>query len=126
MGAKGKAVYGITVVAHMTGFHPQTIRQYERLGLLAPQRSGGGTRMFSDLDVERLRAIASLTQALGVNLAGVEIILRMREREAQLVGLAREMFNAMDEASRARFESVISGQEPGLVPAGPSGMVKPD
>lgn len=126
MGARGKAVYGITVVAHLTGLHPQTIRQYERLGLLSPQRSSGGTRMFSDADIERLRAINNLTQTLGVNLAGVEIILRMREREAQLVGLAREMFQAMDEASRSRFESLLSGQEPGLVPAGPSGMVKPE
>jgi MerR family transcriptional regulator, heat shock protein HspR len=126
MGAKGKAVYGITVAAHMTGFHPQTIRQYERLGLIAPRRSEGGTRMFSDNDVERLRAIGNLTQTLGVNLAGVEIILRMREREGQLMNLAREMFGAMDESSRARFETLLSGQEPGLVPAGPTDMVKPE
>lgn len=119
-----RAVYGISVASHLVGLHPQTIRQYERQGLISPARSKGGTRHYSDVDIERIRLIASLTRDMGVNLAGVEIILRLRERETQLIELARGLYANMDEASRARFESLMLGQEPGLVPAGPSGMAK--
>jgi len=111
-------VFGIGVVAQLTGLHEQTIRQYERLGLVAPERSPGGTRLFSEADVLRLKSIASLTRDMGVNLAGVEIILKMRERQQQLINLAQELFKHLDESSRARFESAVRGDEPGLVPAG--------
>jgi MerR family transcriptional regulator/heat shock protein HspR len=107
--------YAISVVAEITGMHQQTIRQYERLGLVCPQRSAGGTRYYSETDVERLLAIAQLTQQMGVNLAGVEIILRMREREGQLLRLAREMFAQLDSESRQRFEHLLRGNKPGLV-----------
>ena len=118
MAEQRAGVYSIGVVARLTGLHEQTIRQYERLGLVSPQRSPGGTRMFSDLDVARLSSIASLTRDLGVNLAGAEIILRMRERQEQLLSLVRELLQQMDEASRARIESFLRGDEPGLVPRG--------
>src|ERR1043166_4278253 len=95
-GSPGRGLYAISAVAELTGMHPQTIRQYERLGLIAPRRSAGGTRYYSEADVARLLAIGELTQQLGVNLAGVEVILRMREREGQLVELAREMFGWLD------------------------------
>jgi MerR family transcriptional regulator/heat shock protein HspR len=121
---KSKAIYGISVASHLCELHPQTIRQYERQGLISPQRSRGGTRHYSDHDIERIRFIASLTRDMGVNLAGVEIILRQREREQQLVELARGLYANMDEASRSRFEALVLGSEPGLVPAGPSGLVQ--
>jgi MerR family transcriptional regulator/heat shock protein HspR len=109
--------YAISVVAEITGMHQQTIRQYERLGLIQPQRSAGGTRYYGEAEIERLMAIAQLTQQMGVNLAGVDIILRMREREGQLVGLMREIFNQMDDDVRQRFEHLLRGNKPGLVKA---------
>lgn len=72
--------YTISAVAEMYEIHPQTLRLYEREGLLKPSRSDGNTRLFLDSDLERLEVILSLTRDLGVNLAGVEIILNMREK----------------------------------------------
>lgn len=72
--------YTISVVAELFEVHPQTLRLYEREGLLKPSRSVGNTRLYTDEDIERLEVILSLTRELGVNLAGVEIILNMREK----------------------------------------------
>jgi MerR family transcriptional regulator/heat shock protein HspR len=72
--------YTISAVAKQYDIHPQTLRLYEREGLLKPSRSEGNTRLYTDTDVERLEVILSLTRDLGVNLAGVEIILNMREK----------------------------------------------
>src|SRR3954453_17130305 len=72
--------YTISAVAEMYDIHPQTLRLYEREGLLKPSRSDGNTRLYSDQDLERLDGILSLTRDLGVNLAGVEIILNMRQK----------------------------------------------
>ncbi len=72
--------YTISAVAEMYDIHPQTLRVYEREGLLRPSRSIGNTRLYEDDDIERLEVILSLTRELGVNLAGVEIILNMREK----------------------------------------------
>src|SRR3954463_6960722 len=72
--------YTISAVAEMYDIHPQTLRLYEREGLLKPSRSDGNTRLYSDTDLERLEIILALTRDLGVNLAGVEIILNMREK----------------------------------------------
>lgn len=77
---KGKAAYMISSVAEQYGVHPQTLRLYEREGLLKPSRSEGNTRLYTDDDLERLEVILKLTRDLGVNLAGVEIILNMREK----------------------------------------------
>lgn len=76
--------YTISAVAEMYDIHPQTLRLYEREGLLAPSRSIGNTRLYEDGDLERLEVILSLTRELGVNLAGVEIILNMREKMNQM------------------------------------------
>ena len=75
----GRAVKGYTIssVAERFGLHPQTLRMYEREGLIKPFRSGGNTRYYSDLDLERLETILTLTRDMGVNLAGVDIILVM-------------------------------------------------
>jgi len=77
---KSKAAYMISSVAEQYEIHPQTLRLYEREGLLTPSRSDGNTRLYTDEDLERLEVILKLTRDLGVNLAGVEIILNMREK----------------------------------------------
>lgn len=74
----------ISYVSQRYGVHPQTLRQYERAGLLTPNRSRGNTRRYSWDDLERLETILGLTRDMGVNLAGVEIILRLREKVAEL------------------------------------------
>ena len=76
--------YTISAVAELFDIHPQTLRLYEREGLLKPSRSEGNTRLYEDADIERLEVILSLTRDLGVNLAGVEIILNMREKMNQM------------------------------------------
>jgi MerR family transcriptional regulator/heat shock protein HspR len=76
--------YTISAVAELYDIHPQTLRLYEREGLLKPSRSEGNTRLYVDADLERLEVILSLTRDLGVNLAGVEIILNMREKMAEM------------------------------------------
>src|SRR5207342_1218935 len=76
--------YTISAVAELYDIHPQTLRLYEREGLLAPSRSVGNTRLYEDSDLERLEVILSLTRDLGVNLAGVEIILNMREKMSEM------------------------------------------
>src|SRR5438445_5928348 len=81
---KGKAAYMISAVAALYDIHPQKLRLYEREGLLKPSRSDGNTRLYEDSDLERLEVILSLTRDLGVNLAGVEIILNMREKMGQM------------------------------------------
>jgi MerR family transcriptional regulator/heat shock protein HspR len=77
-------VYLISVAARMCGLHPQTLRLYERLGLIQPHRVGNSKRLYSEADIARLRRIQRLTQQMGVNLAGVEIILRLLDRIEQM------------------------------------------
>src|SRR5438045_9717750 len=79
-----KAAYMISAVSEKYGIHPLTLRLYEREGLLRPSRSDGNTRLYTDEDLERLEVILQLTRELGVNLAGVEIILNMREKMAEM------------------------------------------
>jgi MerR family transcriptional regulator, heat shock protein HspR len=81
---KAKAGYMISAVAELYKLHPQTLRLYERVGLLKPSRSQGNTRLYTDQDLERLEIILNLTRELGVNLAGIEIILNMRDRMAEM------------------------------------------
>ncbi len=77
---KGRAAYMISAVAEQYQIHPQTLRLYEREGLLRPSRSEGNTRLYTDEDLQRLDVILHLTRDLGVNLSGVDIILNMREK----------------------------------------------
>jgi MerR family transcriptional regulator/heat shock protein HspR len=74
----------ISAVAELYKLHPQTLRLYERVGLLKPSRSDGNTRLYTDADLERLEVILTLTREMGVNLAGIEIILNMREKMADM------------------------------------------
>jgi MerR family transcriptional regulator/heat shock protein HspR len=78
------ACYMIGAVSQLLGLHPQTIRQYERLGLITPIRTNGNTRLYSDNDLDRLRFIISLTRDMGINLAGVEMIVNMKDQIVKL------------------------------------------
>lgn len=84
MNDRGKPLYMIGVVAEMLKVHPQTLRFYEKKGLVCPSRTEGQTRMYSAEDVEELARLLRLTRDLGVNLAGVEIILKMRRRMLEM------------------------------------------
>src|SRR2546423_10378770 len=81
---KSQGAYVISVVADRYQVHPQTLRLYEREGLLKPSRTEGNTRLYTESDLERLELILNLTRDLGVNLAGVEIVLNMRERMSEM------------------------------------------
>src|SRR6516225_11599422 len=97
MKGPGKAYYMISAVAQKYDIHPQTLRLYEREGLLTPSRTEGNTRLYSEEDLEELETILSLTRELGVNLAGVEIILNMRRKIEQM---QHEVNEFMDFARR--------------------------
>ncbi len=84
MVVRGNKLYMISVVSEMLGIHPQTLRLYEREGFIKPKRSGGNTRLYSEEDVEKLEMILRFTRELGVNLAGVDVILSMREKMEQM------------------------------------------
>ena len=96
----------ISAVAEQYEIHPQTLRLYEREGLLAPSRSEGNTRLYTDDDLERLEIILKLTRELGVNLAGVEIILNMREKmeamQRQMEGFVRTLNEELSERAANR------------------------
>jgi MerR family transcriptional regulator, heat shock protein HspR len=96
------AVYIISVAAELAGVHPQTLRTYERKGLLKPARTAGGTRRYSERDVERVRLIQELTQGEGVNLAGVLRILALQDRIDEL---SDELERTRGEVERVRAEA---------------------
>src|ERR1700682_5475395 len=81
---RARAGYMISAVAELYKLHPQTLRLYERVGLLKPSRSQGNTRLYTDQDLERLDVILTLARDMGVNLAGIEIILNMREKMVEM------------------------------------------
>jgi MerR family transcriptional regulator, heat shock protein HspR len=89
----GKPLYMIGVVADMLKLHPQTLRMYERKGLIRPSRTEGKTRMYSSEDVEEVARVLRLTRDLGVNLAGVEIILKMRRRMLDMQAQIEDLLN---------------------------------
>lgn len=100
--------YTISAVAELYEIHPQTLRLYEREGLLKPSRSEGNTRLYTDPDLERLEVILSLTRDLGVNLAGVEIILNMREKMDEM----QREFERFFEYLRTHAKDIKTGDAP--------------
>lgn len=94
-----RAVYIISVAAELAGMHPQTLRIYERRGLLRPARTAGNTRRYSERDIERIQVIQRLTQDQGINLAGVKVIVEM---ERELEEMRRAMEHLREELARAR------------------------
>ncbi len=113
---RSKGSYMISSVAEQYGVHPQTLRLYEREGLLKPSRSEGNTRLYTDDDLEVLEVILHLTRDLGVNLAGVEIILNMRQKMAEMQKQMEEFVSTLNQemSTRARPEPP-SGQH-SLIP----------
>ena len=106
-----RAVYIISVAAELAGVHPQTLRIYERKGLLRPARTSGNTRRYSERDIERLQQIQQLTQE-GVNLAGVKMIMDMENRLEQM----EQRLEAMQAAMQSRIEEVHRQYKAELVP----------
>ena len=94
--------YMISVAADLVGMHPQTLRIYEAKGLVRPKRTAGNTRLYSDTDLERLRLIQRLTGELGLNLAGVETVLRMEDE----LGKMQQRLERMEREMRERVRSV--------------------
>jgi MerR family transcriptional regulator/heat shock protein HspR len=110
---KRTKTYTISAVAELYDIHPQTLRLYEREGLLAPSRSDGNTRLYEDSDLERLEIILSLTRELGVNLAGVEIILNMRAKMDQMQREFEKFFEYLKEHASefSRYREAFSSSE---------------
>jgi MerR family transcriptional regulator, heat shock protein HspR len=101
---KSKGAYMISSVAEQYQIHPQTLRLYEREGLLKPSRSDGNTRLYTDEDLELLEVVLHLTRDLGVNLAGVEIILNMRAKMSEMQRQIEQFVSSLNQemANRAR------------------------
>jgi MerR family transcriptional regulator/heat shock protein HspR len=112
---KSKGAYMISAVAEMYDIHPQTLRLYEREGLLLPSRSDGNTRLYTDEDLERLEFILNLARDLGVNIAGIAIVLQMRERMEEM---NRQMQGFVDYVRTEMLTRMQHQQQPGagLVP----------
>ncbi len=114
---KDKPLYVISVAAELVDMHPQTLRLYERKGLIEPSRSAGKTRLYSQRNIEQLREIRRLTQELGVNLAGVEEIIKLRRRldliqdnmETRIADLQVRLKDHMDTMRR---EALPAGSDP--------------
>lgn len=115
---KGRAAYMISAVAEQYGVHPQTLRLYEREGLLKPSRTEGNTRLYTDEDLQRLEVILSLTRDMGVNLAGVEIILGLREKMQQMQQQMQDFVDFVQHDLVGRGITVGSASE-ALVPVRP-------
>lgn len=121
---RGKPLYMIGVVAEMLKIHPQTLRMYEKKGLIRPSRTVGKTRMYSAQDVEEIARVTRLARDLGVNLAGIEIILKMRRRmldmQAQIERLMNQVRTDMasvdDEREKDRSEALVRAASSQLAP----------
>jgi MerR family transcriptional regulator, heat shock protein HspR len=122
--AGGKAYYMISAVSQKYNIHPQTLRLYEREGLLKPSRTEGNTRLYSEEDLEQLETILTLTRDLGVNLAGVEIILNMRRKIEQMQGEVNEF---MDYVKRELARGIDDWEQrlgTALVKSSPTDLVR--
>ncbi|HET9942865.1 MAG TPA: helix-turn-helix transcriptional regulator [Terriglobia bacterium] len=125
---KAKAAYMISAVAESYGIHPQTLRLYEREGLLKPSRSEGNTRLYTEEDLERLELILSLTRDLGVNLAGVEVVLNMRRRMEEMQKelhefieyIEKEIANRSPELDQRIHHALVKVTPPRVVLAHPA------
>jgi MerR family transcriptional regulator/heat shock protein HspR len=121
---KSKGAYMISAVAEMYDIHPQTLRLYEREGLLKPSRTEGNTRLYTDEDLERLEFILNLARDLGVNIAGIAIILQMRERMEEMnrqmhnfVEYVRtEMLAHVTQAAGGSRSAIVPLRKPVIVP----------
>jgi MerR family transcriptional regulator/heat shock protein HspR len=124
MPADRNEYFTISVVSRMFGIHPQTLRLYEREGLIRPCRSQGNTRLYSREDVERIEKILNLTRDLGVNLAGVEVIFSMQEKMKEMRNFVREMLEYLDREVRKYFEERLQSNNYSLVKVPPNKVMK--
>ena len=124
MAERRRRRYSISIVAEMFEIHPQTLRTYEREGLVRPDRTEGNTRVYSQKDVERIELILRLTKELGVNLAGVEVILNMRDRMEAMQRQVNDLLQAMAERFDAEMKQWGDREEEGLVPVGKRGLLR--
>ena len=112
--------YMISVAAELVGMHPQTLRIYENKGLVSPKRTRGNTRLYSEADLDRLRLIQRLTSELGLNLAGVEVVLRMedelRRARAQIERLQLEMRDEIQNIHKQYRRDLVLYEAPRPVP----------
>ena len=113
---KSKGAYMISAVAEMYEIHPQTLRLYEREGLLTPSRTEGNTRLYTDEDLERLEFILNLARDLGVNIAGIGIILQMRERMEEMNRQMQSFVEYVRTEMLTRFQQNVPGQAGAIVP----------
>ena len=113
---KSKGAYMISSVAEMYDIHPQTLRLYEREGLLRPSRSEGNTRLYTDEDLERLEFILNLARDLGVNIAGIAIVLQMRERMEEMNRQMQGFVEYVRTEMLVRMQQAQSQPSAGLVP----------
>jgi len=121
---RNRPLYLISTVAKMLNIHPQTLRLYEREGLIKPSRTEGNTRLYSQEDVERLHTILTLTRDLGVNLAGVEIILRMREQIEELQSEVEKLATLLGRYMQVEIERLQEESGTALVRVAPSHVVR--
>jgi MerR family transcriptional regulator/heat shock protein HspR len=122
---KSKGAYMISAVAEMYEIHPQTLRLYEREGLLKPSRTEGNTRLYTDEDLERLEFILNLARDLGVNIAGIGIILQMRERMEEMNRQMQNFVEYVRSEMLARFQAAAPGSAGAIVPIRRTPVVRP-
>jgi MerR family transcriptional regulator/heat shock protein HspR len=120
---KSKGAYMISVVAEMYEIHPQTLRLYEREGLLKPSRSEGNTRLYTEEDLKRLEFILSLARDLGVNIAGIGIILNMRERMENMQVQMQEFVKYVQQEVMTRANQAMPKE--GLIPVRRTMVIPP-
>ncbi len=120
---RDRAYYMISVVAKRFDVHPQTLRLYEREGLLKPSRTDGNTRLYSDEDLERLSRILRLTRDLGVNLAGIDVILKMQESMERMEQEFNDLLESLREELRKREQDLHSRKSQALVKAPPARVI---
>jgi MerR family transcriptional regulator, heat shock protein HspR len=113
---KSKGAYMISAVAEMYEIHPQTLRLYEREGLLKPSRTDGNTRLYTDEDLERLEFILNLARDLGVNIAGIGIILQMRERMEEMNRQMQSFVEYVRSEMLTRFQQAAPASSAAIVP----------
>ena len=113
---KSKGAYMISAVAEMYGIHPQTLRLYEREGLLKPSRTEGNTRLYTDEDLQRLEFILTLARDLAVNISGIAIILQMRERMEEMQRQIQDFVKYMQQEVLSRAAAAADPSKGAIVP----------
>ena len=124
---RSKGAYMISAVAEMYGIHPQTLRLYEREGLLKPSRTEGNTRLYTEEDLQRLEFILSLARDLGVNISGIAIILQMRERMEEMQRQMSELVKYVRNEISARAQhATVDASRGAIVPVRNPVLIRPE